>query len=104
MNKALPTKIEQLAAEIYYAQSKMVDISVDDWIEKLKNLSKGGKVITVKCDYNEREYDVRIKEKSEKIEEIRIPTPSDYWGEDKGFRETEIREKLNEIITRLNNL
>lgn len=32
--------IETLATEIYYAQSKGVDISVDDWIKKLTNLLK----------------------------------------------------------------
>jgi len=33
-------KIEQLALEIYYVQSKEVDISVDEWIEKLEDLSE----------------------------------------------------------------
>jgi len=36
-------KIIQLATEIYYAQGKGVDISADEWIEKLESLLKAQK-------------------------------------------------------------
>ena len=39
MNK----EINQLAIEIYYAQGKGVDISVDDWIEKIEKLLEAQK-------------------------------------------------------------
>ena len=41
--KEKPTKAEQLAIEIYYASSKKVKLSVDDWLKKIEVLLKAEK-------------------------------------------------------------
>jgi len=107
-----PTKIEQLAVEIYYAQAKEVDISVDDWIERLKNLDLSKEEALQQA---EKRFGKMTKEDSTRCFTCKEPfikiddhtwkgnckhIPKDWHFSKGGVKEEkDLREKIIEILT-----
>ena len=93
-------RLEHLAIQIHYAQSRMVNISVDDWIKKLEALNEPEDKKRIEAEQKERDRQAGLEGgiyAEKRIEEIEVKI---LHGEDKMF----IAEKINECIRAINKI